>query len=154
MGRSTALIGQTAPWTSSPNSAQTACTRIVLKAQLPEMGNSGNCGRGLEWVESLMGVGPVGSDDRQCCLPPTPTSCLINTPVLLGPLPLSRWGSRWLVCHSPNCCACLPLPPLSHMSPLGLLDLVSGLREDAQGWLADPLSFWLVEELFCGSVIC
>lgn len=56
-----------------------------------------------------MGVGPVGSGDRQLCLSPTATSCLINTPVLLGPLPLSRWGSRWLVCHSHNCWVCVSL---------------------------------------------
>lgn len=42
------------------------------------------------------------------------------------------------------------------MSPLGLLNLVSGLREDAQGLRlipsgtsAGPLSFWQVKELFC-----
>jgi hypothetical protein len=30
----------------------------------------GGEGRGLEWVESLMGVEPVSSDDRQRCLSP------------------------------------------------------------------------------------
>lgn len=68
VGRSSALVGQTGPYTSSPNVSQTACTRIVLMVQLSEAGNSG--GRGLEWVESLMGVGLVGSDDRQLCLSP------------------------------------------------------------------------------------
>lgn len=46
VGKSTAVIDQTGPWTSSPNPSQTASPRIVLKVQLSGTGNSGSCGRG------------------------------------------------------------------------------------------------------------